>query len=61
MVTANQTLVASSNIRVAIVLTELNSLVDPAVAVTKVRSLRIPQMEAKTLSRADVESSDVSI
>ena len=61
MVTADETLVASSNIRVAIILTELNSLVDPAIAVTKVRSLGISQMEAETLSRADVESSDVSI
>lgn len=48
MVTANQTLQARAYARIAVILAQLDGLIDPPVPVTKVSRERRPQMNPKT-------------
>ena len=57
VIPANQTLKACTNIGVAEVRTEFNSLIDKAVSVTQVGGLGITEMNTETFSRTAIEMS----
>ena len=57
MIAPNQALEASSEVSITIILTQLDQLIDPAIAIAQVGGLRVANMNTEAFSRAKIRGS----